>query len=251
MLSSAKEMVKFQYDLNKSLADENRNWQERMANSAHQRQIADLKAAGLNPVLSVTGGSGANTPSGSTASVSDGAGYAAAVANLEAARINSATQMFMHTTPSANSIPGMINYYSKAAGLAAEDVAQWIGGIFGLNQADNSTTAAKVRNLFSKFGVFSPVNAIYELSDMAEQGRLPKSLSKKDIEEYFRNNYTNFYNDSKHFVNGIIPAKEYRHRTYRDMNISRIMSFLYPDYFKSVNGDYPYKRRKYYNRKGQ
>ena len=43
-----------------------RQWQERMFKNRHQWEVADLKAAGLNPVLSAMNGGG-SVPSGATA----------------------------------------------------------------------------------------------------------------------------------------------------------------------------------------
>ena len=48
-------------------AAKNRDWQKMMSDTAHQREVSDLIAAGLNPILSAGGGQGASTGSGATA----------------------------------------------------------------------------------------------------------------------------------------------------------------------------------------
>ena len=76
-------------DFSASEALKNRNWQEMMSNTAHQREVADLIKAGLNPVLSAN--NGATTPSGAYAS---GVTSSGAMGNVDTSAVAALTNAY-------------------------------------------------------------------------------------------------------------------------------------------------------------
>lgn len=79
------------YAQQNALLDKQFAFQERMSNTAHQREVRDLLAAGINPLYTATGGNGASTPMGSTGSQTDFANaFSSGIGNAMARRMQRA-----------------------------------------------------------------------------------------------------------------------------------------------------------------
>lgn len=119
-MSAASQTSAMRY--NSAEAQKQRNWQERMANTSYQRGVADLKAAGLNPILAAYNGYGAQTPSGGYGSLGGGQTFAHAQA-LAAPAAKNATMQAMYDY--GNNTAQIVQNFQTAINNAKQSSDYW------------------------------------------------------------------------------------------------------------------------------
>lgn len=157
------EQVAMNNQFNSAEAQKNRDFQERMSNTAHQREVKDLIAAGLNPVLSALNGNGASTPSGSYAqgthteadtSLSNG------LISLMSSLINASSAMSVASIYANASMYTADKNYAASVGnnFRSSAVSEYVAQLYNNTMRGNKKLDLQYANFNEMMKLLNPMN---------------------------------------------------------------------------------------------
>lgn len=171
---------------NIAMAREQMQFQERMSNSAHQREMADMQRAGLNPILAAKYG-GASSPSGASGSIQAPRSETASIVrdsiNSGFSAANLAADLDIKNANVANTLADTLNKVEARPGITATSALSEATKEAKTHQATYEATRAHSEAARSKHEAKRA-----HLASKAEEADLPRAMEQsrqdKDFQRY-------------------------------------------------------------------